>query len=261
MFTKIKYFNLIKELVKRDIFLRYKGSIFGIWWTLIMPLTMLAIFTFVFGTIFQARWHGGAENIAEFALKLYAGLIIFWFFNEIMNKAPTIIASQPNFVKKVIFPLEILPIVSVLSALFHLAINVVILYLVALAVYSKIYLTFLMVPFIAATTIPMLLGVGWMLAALGVYIKDIANIIGIFMSMLMFLSPIFYPIDAIDKSIRWVFYFNPVTLPIEWTRASVCDGLLPQWDLFAIYTIVSFITFFIGFYFFKAMRKGFADVL
>lgn len=120
------HFYLLKELSKREVFLRYRGSLLGIWWALLTPMAMLLVFTFVFGEIFQAKWDGGG-NIAEFSVKLYAGLVVFWFFNEIITKAPGLIVSQPNYVTKVIFPLEILPVATVIGSLFHLLINLIIL--------------------------------------------------------------------------------------------------------------------------------------
>lgn len=252
---------LIKELSKREIFSRYRGSLLGIWWALLTPLAMLLVFTFVFGEIFQAKWHGGNGNIAEFSVKLYAGLVVFWFFNEVITKAPGLIVSQPNYVTKVIFPLEILPITTIIGSLFHLLINLAILLAASAALYGKIYLSILALPIIVAVTVPMLLGVGWIFSALGVYIRDISTLIGIVMSMIMFLSPIFYPIEAVPEGVRWMFELNPMSLPIDWVRKCVCEGIWPSLSALTIYTLLSLLIGVVGWKLFGTMRKGFADVL
>ncbi len=252
---------LIKELTKRDILSRYRGTIFGIWWSLLVPLVMLLIFTFVFGEIFQARWHGGNGNISEFAINLYSGLILFWFFNEVITKAPNLIISQPNFVTKVIFPLEILPIVTILSALFHFFINAIILFSGSFLVFGEFFFAILIVVIVIIIVSPMLLGFGWILSSLGVYFRDISTIIGVLMSMLMFLSPIFYPLEAVPQSMQWIFYFNPMTFPIEWIRMAINEGVFPPLSSIGTYAFFSFFVFVLGYKIFQSMRKGFSDVM
>lgn len=255
------HYYLIKEFSKREIFSRYRGSVLGIWWALLTPILMLLIFTFVFGEIFQAKWHGGSGNIAEFSVQLYAGLVVFWFFNEVITKSPGLIVSQSNYVTKVIFPLEILPVVTLIGSLFHLLINLAILLIAVAAVYQEIHLSILALPLIILVTMPMLLGAGWIFSALGVYVRDISTLIGVFMSMVMFLSPIFYPIEAVPQWSRWLFEINPMSLPIEWIRGCVCNGIWPAWEAMAIYALVSLLIAYVGWKLFGAMRKGFADVL
>lgn len=252
---------LIKELAKREVFSRYQGSLLGIWWAVLTPLATLAVFSFVFGEIFQSRWHGGSGNILEFSVRLYAGLVVFWFFSEIITKSPSLVISQPNFVTKVVFPLEILPIVSVIGSVFHLGINLGILLLSATLLYGKIHLAYFAIPLVALSTIPMLLGFGWILAAFGVYVRDVSTVVGVAISMLMFLSPIFYPIDAVPQGVRWLFELNPMSLPIEWIRSSACDGLWPQWSKLAIYSLISLVIGALGWHTFGTLKKGFADVL
>lgn len=252
---------LLKELSQREIFSRYRGSILGVWWALFTPLAMLLVFTFVFGEIFQAKWPGGVGNIAEFAVNLYAGLIIFWFFNEVVSKAPSIIVTQPNYVTKVIFPLELLPIVAFISALFHLAINALILYVTAFIVFGEIGSGYLNILLVVLVMTPMLLGLGWFFSALGVYIRDTATVIGLFLNLLMFLSPIFYPIQAVPERLQWIFSVNPLTLPIEWIRNGITMNQAPLWDEVGFYAFCSLMIGLGGRYFFKIVRQGFADVL
>ncbi|MCL4432233.1 MAG: ABC transporter permease [Epsilonproteobacteria bacterium] len=254
------HFYLLKELSKREVFLRYRGSLLGIWWALLTPMAMLLVFTFVFGEIFQAKWDGGG-NIAEFSVKLYAGLVVFWFFNEIITKAPGLIVSQPNYVTKVIFPLEILPVATVIGSLFHLLINLIILLAASAILYEKVYLSIIALPIIIAVTIPMLLGIAWTFCALGVYIRDISTLIGILMNMLMFLSPIFYPMKAVPEGVRWIFELNPMNLPIQWVRESVCEGIWPSLSALALYCVLSLLIGIAGWKLFGIMRKGFSDVL
>lgn len=252
---------LLKELSKREIFSRYKGSFLGVWWALFTPLAMLLVFTFVFGEIFQAKWPGGIGNIEEFSVNLYAGLIIFWFFNEVVSKAPSIIVSQPNYVTKVIFPLELLPVVTLVSALFHLAINSVILYVSAFVVFGEVHIGYMNILWAVLLMTPMLLGLGWFFSALGVYIRDTATVIGLFLNLLMFLSPIFYPMQAVPERLQWLFTVNPLTLPIEWVRNGITMNQTPFLDEAACYALCSILIGWGGRYFFKIVRQGFADVL
>jgi lipopolysaccharide transport system permease protein len=233
----------------------------GIWWSLITPLAMLFVFTFVFGKIFQARWHGGEENMVAFGLNLYAGLIVFWFFAELVSKAPTLISSQPNLVKKVVFPLEILSLVSLFSALFHFMINLCILCIAVLLYKGGLSWSILGVGVIILAFLPLLLGLSWMLSALGVYIKDIAGVIGIAMNMLMFLSPVFYPLEAVPQKFRWFFELNPITSIIEWVRASVMVGEFVSLGGVLIYGVVSLVVMYFGYRVFFALKGGFGDVL
>ena len=251
---------LTGELVKREIKERYRGSILGVWWALITPMAMLLVFTFVFGEIFQAKWHGGG-SVIEFGLNLYAGLIVFWFFAEVIGKAPALVYSQPNFVKKVIFPLEILPLVSIFSALFHFFINMGILCIAAFFLKGTLPLSIIVLPFAPLACIPMLLGIAWMLSSIGVYIKDISAIVGVAMNMLMFLSPIFYPLEAVPEKFRWLFSLNPTSFIIEWVRGSVMGGIFPNGIVLVIYVGISLVIGMLGLKCFKALRGGFADVL
>lgn len=247
-------------MTKRDIKGRYKGSMLGVWWAIAMPMAMLAVFTFVFAGVFEAKWHASGSTV-DFVLNMYAGLIVFWYFSEVVGKAPTLITAQPNFVKKVVFPLEVLPIVSILSALFHLLINMAIL-LVAVFLYKGgLGVGVVCLPLVIVVTIPILLGASWVLSSVGVYIRDIAAVIGIVMNMLMFLSPIFYPIEAVPASIKWAFELNPLTPIIEWVRVSAIEGEWPNVTDMAIFGFVCVCIAWLGAWCFGILRKGFADVL
>lgn len=260
---KIKtYGYLIKELSIREIYSRYKGSMLGIFWAVLTPLAMLLVFSFIFGEIFRAKWPGSEmTSKVDFAINLYIGLSVFWFFADVLGRAPALIVSVPNFVKKVIFPLEILPIVSLLSGLFHLCINIVIIMVALLVTKGELHLSVLLLPLVIAVTFPLLVGVGLLFGSLGVYARDISAVIGVAINMLMFLSPVFYPLSAIPQNLQWLFELNPITLIIESCRGAFMYGSFPEWEKLALYLASSLVVWYLGYRVFKATRGGFADVI
>jgi lipopolysaccharide transport system permease protein len=253
--------SLIYALSKRDVVGRYKGSYLGILWSFITPLFMLAVYTFVFGMIFKARWNPQNDSRTEFALLLFAGLMTFNIFSECVTKAPTLILSNINYVKKVIFPLEILPWVSLCSALFHAFISLIIWLIAYQIFFGTLQVTFFYLPLIIIPFILMNMGISWVLVALGVYLRDIGQIIGILVSALMFLSPIFYPISSLPEEFQSVMLFNPLTIPVEEMRNFLFWGIRPNYLYLAIYWLISLLTCCAGFAWFQKTRKGFADVI
>ena len=240
---------------------KYKGSIFGLAWTFFSPLLMLAVYTFVFSVVFKARWVGGTDSKTEFALVLFAGLMTFQFFSECTTRAPGLIFENPNFVKKIVFPLEILPIVCMCVALFTFCTN----FLVWLAFYFVFFgippSTIFLLPLCAIPLILGTLGTSWILTALGVYLRDIAQAIGVFTSALMFLSPVFYPVSALPETYRPALQFNPLTSIIERIRGVMIWGVTPRWEELLVSIAISFLFAFFGYRVFQKARKGFADVL
>ena len=253
--------SLIKSLVKREIIGRYRGSIFGLLWSFINPVFMLLVYTFVFSVVFQAKWGGGSDSKVEFALILFAGLIMFNLFAECINRAPSLIISNTNYVKKVVFPLEILPWVSLGAALFHSIISLFVWLIVYVIFYGIPHLTVLLLPLIMLPFIFLTMGLSWGLSALGVYLRDISQLVGIFTTALMFLSPIFYPITALPESYQRIMLFNPLTSVIESIRDILFWGRLPDMTILLLFFIVALLIAFLGFAFFQKTRKGFADVL
>lgn len=233
----------------------------GILWSLLNPLFMLVIFTFVFGVVFGARWGTASDSKTEFALILFCGLIIFNLFSECINRAPGLVLANPNYVKKVVYPLEILPLVTLGSALFHSAIS--------LAVWLVGYLVFFGAPPLTAFWLPLIilpfaliiLGLSWMLAFIGVFLRDVAQFIGLLTTALMFMSPIFYPASALPETYRPFLYMNPLTTIIEQTRNVLFWGKEPDFITLAIYLTVGLTFSCLGFALFQKTRKGFADVL
>jgi lipopolysaccharide transport system permease protein len=254
--------RLIQQMTWREVVGRYKGSIFGLAWSFFNPLMMLVVYTFVFSVIFKVRWGVEAvENKTDFALVLFIGLIIHALFSEVLNRAPALILSNTNYVKKVIFPLEILTVINLGAALFHALISVIVLLVVFVLLNGPPNWTALYAPLTLLPLLPLTLGFGWILASLGVYLRDIAQVIGIVTTALLFLAPVFYPAIALPEVYQSIMYINPLTFPIEQTRAVIIFGESPNWTGLAIYMVISMTISCIGFWWFQKTRRGFADVI
>lgn len=251
--------NLIYQLTKREVVGRYKGSALGLLWSFITPLIMLAVYTFVFGMVFKARW--GVDGGQSFAVLLFAGLTFHAFLAECLTSSPGVILNKPNFVKKVVFPLEILPIVSVLTALFHFLISLFILFISIFITQGTIPLTWLCLPIVFLPLFFLGLSVSWLLASLGVYIRDIGQITGVLATLLMFLCPIFYPLSAIPEAYQPYILLNPLSFIVEEARGVLVLGEWPNVKALILYTLATFIFSFLAFVWFSKTRKGFADVL
>ena len=253
--------TLIKSSIKHEFTGRYKGSMIGVLWSFLTPFFMLSIYTFVFGEIFKARWDHNNPPKAEFALILFAGLIIFNIFSECISRAPSLILNNPNYVKKVIFPLEILPLVALGTALFNAGVSLLVWLIAYFLLVETPHITFVFLPLLMIPLALMILGISWGLASLGVYIRDISQIIGLAITAMMFLSPIFYPATSISLNYRFLLYLNPLTPIIEQARDVMYWGKLPDLGIFSIYLILSCLIAWLGFAWFQKTRKGFADVL
>ncbi|MEP9318838.1 ABC transporter permease [Pseudomonas sp. LABIM340] len=253
--------GLIKELVKREVIGRYKGSYMGILWSFFNPILMLAVYTFVFSVVFKARWNTNSESKGEFALILFAGLILFNIFSECITKAPGIILYNANYVKKVVFPLEILPWVSLGAALFHGAISLAVWLAVYIFTFGLPPATALLLPTIIVPFALFILGLSWTLSALGVFLRDTSQFIGIATTAILFMSPIFYPISAIPEDYRQFLFMNPLTLIIEQGRNLLYWGITPSPYLIIGYTAGATTIAWLGFVLFQKTRKGFADVI
>lgn len=249
---------LLAQLIKRDVLLRYRGAMFGVAWMFLSPLIMLAIFAFIFGHIFQARWPQQGENL-PFWLPLFCGLIAFNIFAETVSRAPTSVRSYPSFVKKIVFPVHILPLVPLGAALVHAAFNLLIL-LIALAWLGELRLSILWVPVLLAPVLLLAVGLSWFFAAWGVFIKDMSQIVPLFVQMLLFLSPVFYPLSAVPAALQPLYRFNPIGISIEATR-SVITGHPIFWGAWSATFGIGMLTALMGFAFFRHSREEFADAL
>lgn len=255
--------SLARILIMRDITGRYRGSVLGILWSLITPLLMLAVYTFVFRTVLGARWSETSTQTGTsgFAIILFAGLIVFQLFAEVVTRAPTLVLSNVSFAKRMVFPLEVLPAVALGSALFHAAVSLLMLLAFMLAVVGHVPLTALWLPLVLAPLLLVILGLGWMLASLGVYLRDIPQILGTIVTALLFLSPVFYHSSALPGWLRPWMVLNPLALPIEQVREVLIWGNPPDWTALGLYGLCAILIAALGYYWFEATRKGFADVL
>lgn len=253
--------ELILSLTRRDVMGRYRGSVMGLLWSFFNPLFMLAVYTFVFSVVFNARWGEGTGSKTEFALVLYAGLIVFNVVSECLNRAPTLILANANYVKKVVFPLEILPWVALGSALFHAAIGLGVWLLAYMALFGLPHATVVLLPLIIVPLLLFVLGITWGLASLGVYLRDVAQVVGIATTVLLFMSPIFYPITALPEAYRSALYLNPLTPAIEQVRAVLYWGRGLDGSVVAVSWVAAIAFAWAGFAWFQKTRKGFADVI
>jgi lipopolysaccharide transport system permease protein len=254
--------GLILQMTVREVVGRYKGSLLGLAWSLFNPILMLTVYTFVFSVIFKSRWGSNAGGSkGEFAIIIFVGLIVYGFFAEIINRSPGLIVSNVNYVKKVVFPLEILPVVSMAAALFHSLVSMFVL-LAAFFIFNDfLHWTVLFIPIVILPLIVLTLGLSWFLASLGVFLRDLAQTIGIITMVFMFLSPIFYPVTALPERFRAWFMINPLTFIIEETRAVAVFGQMPNWTGVMLYLVGASLIAWLGYFWFQKTRKGFADVI
>lgn len=254
--------ELLVAMVKRDVVGRYRGSIMGIAWSLFNPLIMLAIYTFVFSVVFKSRWGTGREvDRADFAILLFVGMIVHGLFTECVNRAPGLILANVNFVKKIIFPLDILPWVALGSALFHACVSLAMLLLVQLATGQGIPWTVVLFPAVLLPLVFATMGFAWLLASLGVYVRDIGQITAMFTLILMFVSPVFYPVSALPPRYQSWLYLNPLTFIIEESRNTLVFGHAPEFGHWILVFAASLLIAWGGFAWFQKTRRGFADVL
>ncbi len=263
MFTSLwRNRQLILQMTRREIAMRYRGSVIGLAWSFINPLLMLVVYTFVFSVVFKARWGAGEqESRTDFAIILFTGMIVFGLFAEIVNRAPGQIVSNTNYVKKVVFPLEILSWVSLGTVLFHSLISLAVLLLAQLIINFSLPWTVVLFPLVLLPLIFASLGAAWFLSALGVYVRDIGQITSVLTTVLMFVSAVFYPLSALPETHQAWLRLNPLVLIITESRKVLVFGSLPDWLWLGIALSMGLAIAFAGFWWFQKTRKGFADVL
>lgn len=253
--------ELTYALIKREVVGRYRGSFMGILWSLLNPLFMLAVYTFVFSVVFKARWGEGGDSKTEFALMLFAGLMVFNIFSECISRAPGLILANVNYVKKVVFPLEILPWVGMGAALFQGMISFIVWLGAALVLTGGPSITLVYVPLIVLPLVFFSMGLSWFLASLGVYLRDITQFVSVLLMVMMFMSPIFYPISAIPPEYREAFSMNPMAMIIEQVRGALQRNESPDAAVLFFGLVFSLMVAWAGFFWFQKTRKGFADVI
>lgn len=254
--------QLISQMTKRDVIGRYKGSVMGLLWSFLNPVFMLLVYTFVFSVVFKSRWGVGVEESkTQFAVVLFAGMIVHGLFAEVINRAPGLILANANYVKKVVFPLEILPVISLGTALFHTLISLLVLLIACIIFNHYLFWTIVFIPLVLLPLLVLTLGISWMLASLGVFLRDVGQTIGIITTVMMFLSPVFFPVSAIPQDFRPIIMANPLTFIIEQAREVLIWGHIPDWTGLGLYTLIATIIAWTGYAWFQKTRKGFADVL
>ena len=254
--------QLIAQMTRREVMGRYKGSVMGLAWSFFNPVFMLVVYTFVFSVIFKSRWGvGGEESKIQFAVVLFVSMIVHGLFAEVLNRAPRLIPSNVNYVKKVVFPLEILPVIAMGATLFHSLISFGVLLITVALFNGSLHWTAIFTPLVLLPLVIFTLGLAWMLAALGVFLRDVGQTIGIFTMVMLFLSPVFYPVTALPEEFRPWLMANPLTFIIEQAREVLIWGRLPNWAGLGGYTLVAIAIAWAGYAWFQKTRKGFADVL
>jgi len=255
--------ELTSQFIVREIQGRYKGSHLGIFWSMANPLLMLSVFTFVFHYIFKATWTSPGEPVAVYAMNLYSGMIIFNIFSESAAKAPMLITGNPNFVKKVVFPLEILPVSLIGSALFHAILSLLILLVVSCACGLTPHWTLLYLPVVLLPMLLLTAGVCWLLAALGVFLRDTGQVIGIVVQLLFFITPVCYPMSRLKDSpvLYRIMLCNPLAVLVESFRQVVNAGAPPDWPSFGLTTLFCIFVAVGGYAWFMTLKRAFADVI
>lgn len=252
---------LLKTLTKADIKQKYQGSVLGILWSLIVPLMMLAIYTFVFSEIFKTKWEIDTSNKFQFALMLFCGLSIYNMFADVLGRSVGLIVSNQNYVKKVVFPLELLPLVITFSALFNCVISFLVLIVANTILGGTLYLTTLYTPLILLPHVLFCAGIAYLLSAISVYLRDMASFVSVLTMIFMYLTPVFFSLSAIPEAFRKVMMFNAMTYAIENMRNVIIYGISVNWGYFGISCIVSAALFALGWWVFRRVKDGFADLL
>ena len=254
---------LIGQLVRREVTLKYRGAIIGIGWSFLYPLLLLGVFTLVFGGVFGGRW-GADANAAtgglEMALFIYCGLTVFTPLSEVANATPRLLLANQNFVKKIIFPTEVLPVVAVAAAAIHGAANLLLLQLAALAA-GHSHISALLTPILLLPASLFTLGIAWFLTAAGAYVRDLAHGMPVLLQMLMFALPVFYPSNAAPQLLHGLNQINPFAIAIEDLRGAVLYGLTPAWSTWCATLALSGLFCVLGYRFFMYCQEEYADVL
>lgn len=255
------HWSLTRELARSEIAGRYRGANFGLFWSLISPFLILGIYAVAFGEILKGRWPQQTAIEAPFSLVLFIGIVIHGFFGECFSRAPRLMIDHANYVKKVVFPLEVLPWSMVLSGLFHALMNLAVFVLLCLFFLDKITPWFLLLPLVLVPLILMTLAVSWIMASLGVYLRDLSQVTPVISTALFFLSSAIIPVEAVPERFQLIYRLNPLTFIIDQARALALWGHAPDWMGLAIFTLCGFVAAYLAAIWFRKVSKGFADVL
>ncbi|TAL88420.1 MAG: ABC transporter permease [Rhodanobacter sp.] len=259
--TLLRNKSLIWEMSKREVLGRYRGASFGLAWSVISPFLMLGVYAFAFGTVMKSRWPHQAGGDHPYAVILFVGLIMHGFLAECLTRAPTLVVDNPNYVKRVVFPLDVLPWPMMFSALFHALINAVVLVIMMLVLEHHLHPTLLLLPLILLPLSLLAMGLSWILASAGVYLRDISQIMPVVVTAMLFLSSAIIPISILSPKLQMLFHLNPLTFFIDEARIVVLMGEWPNWVALALATAGGWLVAWLGHAWFMATQRGFADVL
>jgi len=253
--------DLLRQLVYRELHDRYRGSVLGIAWALILPLSMLSIYTFVFGFVFRARWSGSGDDPFAFALFLYCGLVPYLFLVDTLSRAPTLMRQYGMLVKRVAFPLPLLAVAMTIAATLHMFIGFGVLALFTWIVQGRVHLTALWALPLALPLLLATLGLVCIIASSGVYFRDLAQVVPAVLPAILFLSPVFYPVTAVPAAFRDWMLLNPLTPMIDSLRSVIIADAVPDPAYLAVGCLVGAILALVGLLWFARLQPGFADVL
>lgn len=254
--------DLFMQSLRREVSQKYRGSYLGVLWNFILPLIMMVVYSFVFGVVFKAKWDLQiSDSNEEFALILFVGITLFNLFSEGINSAPTLVINNSNYVKKVIYPLNLLSVTNVCGSMIQVFFNIIIIIIAKIIIVRRFDFLFLLFPVVVLPHLLCILGFSWIFSAVGVYIRDVKQGASILSLLFGYATPVFFPLSAIPERLQWIMYINPMTIIVENARRVLIYGLLPRWNELAIIYIMSYVIFLSGFYIFKKLKKGFSDVM
>lgn len=251
---------LVRSFVKRDLQARYKGSAIGLFWSVIHPLIMLALYTFVFSSILKVRV-GISEGTEQFALFLFCGLLPWNAFAEGLHRSTGVILENANLIKRAVFPSEILPVYPVIAGIVNELIGFGILLAALLLTGHSISPVMLLLPAILLLQVMLTTGLAWIVAGTTVFIRDLGQMLGVMLTLWVFLTPIFYPPSVVPQRMRVLLVVNPMYALVEAYRSLILKGQLPAWGSVALLASISVVAFAVGYRVFTRMQPAFADVL
>jgi lipopolysaccharide transport system permease protein len=259
----LRHRELILRLAAREFGQRFRGSLLGVGWAVLTPLLTAAVFTFVFSAVFPSRWGGPSapQGPFDFAILFLAGLAVHSIFAECVTRGPALVVGNASYVTKVVFPLEVLPFVAALTALTNATISLGIVLLANLLLNGELHATALFLPLVLAPYLLFVVALCMLLAATGVYLRDLGQVVGLLVTVSLFLTPIFYPVEAVPAALRPVIWLNPLTFVVEQVRAVLVFGRFPDLPGLALYSLAAFGALAVAFWVFQRLRAGFADVL
>jgi lipopolysaccharide transport system permease protein len=247
-------------LAKRDLLARYRGSLAGLGWALLVPLAMLVLYTLVFQGVFKARWPGAGQGGSDYALHMFAGLMVFTATADVAVRAVRLMIDHANLVKRVVFPLDVLAVALVMQSAVHAALQTLVLVALVLALGEGARAGWWWLPAIWLWVLVLQLGLAWLLAATGCYVRDLQHLLPPLIGGLIFLSPVFYAVDSAPEALRWLLALNPLTMPMQAMRAALfgtaVDSVAVGW---AVLLAVAFAL--LSRWWFERLRPGFADLL